>query len=177
MPRPSRSKPRPPLSETSLEELALFYVGRYATTRARLRRYLDRKIRERGWDGDAEPDSTALAEKFAELGYIDDRGFANMRANSLVRRGYGVRRLEGRLFADGIDETDSDEAREIAKNHAWDSAEIFARKRRIGPFAPEPLDENAKRKAFAAMMRAGHDIDLVKKFVDSEPGVPPDREI
>ncbi|NNC72752.1 MAG: RecX family transcriptional regulator [Sphingomonadaceae bacterium] len=176
MPRPSRSKPRPPLSAASLEELALFYVGRYATTRARLRRYLERKIRERGWESDAPPDIAVIAEKFAERGYIDDRGFANMRAYSLVRRGYGPRRLNGRLYADGIEDEDGEEAREIARKGAWDSAEIFAKKRRIGPFAAEPLDDNARQKAFAAMMRAGHDIDLVKKFINSEPGSPPERD-
>ena len=45
-------KPRPPLNAAKLEELALGYVGRFATSRAKLLSYLKRKLRERGWDGD-----------------------------------------------------------------------------------------------------------------------------
>ena len=46
-------KPRPPLDQEGLERLALFYAGRYATTRAKLRTYLKRKVAERGWSGSA----------------------------------------------------------------------------------------------------------------------------
>ena len=38
-----------PLDEQGLNGLALRYVERFATTRAKLRAYLDRKLRERGW--------------------------------------------------------------------------------------------------------------------------------
>ena len=38
-------KPRPPLNSEKLNELALAYVGRFATTRAKLRSYLKRKVR------------------------------------------------------------------------------------------------------------------------------------
>ena len=61
-------KPRPPLDQGSLERLALHYVGRYATTRARLKTYLSRKLKERGWEGGARPDVDALAEKLSGLG-------------------------------------------------------------------------------------------------------------
>ena len=59
-----RRKARPPLDAAKLEELALGYVGRFATSRAKLRTYLQRKLRERGWDGEAEPPIEALADKF-----------------------------------------------------------------------------------------------------------------
>ena len=41
----------PPLDEAGLNELALAYVARYATSRAKLLAYLARKLRERGWGG------------------------------------------------------------------------------------------------------------------------------
>ncbi len=46
MPRPDR-KPSP-LTATRLQDLALSYVARFATTRAKLEAYLVRKLRERG---------------------------------------------------------------------------------------------------------------------------------
>ena len=39
-----------------LEQAALFYAGRYATTRAKLAAYLVRKLRERCW-AEAHPPS------------------------------------------------------------------------------------------------------------------------
>ena len=53
MPRPDR-KPSP-LTATRLQDLALSYVARFATTRAKLEAYLVRKLRERGWEGDDPP--------------------------------------------------------------------------------------------------------------------------
>ena len=60
-------RPRPPLSAEKLNELALAYVGRFATTRARLRTYLRRKVRERGWDDGSPPDFEAIAERLRPL--------------------------------------------------------------------------------------------------------------
>ena len=74
----------PPLERAALQELALRYVGKYATTRAKLRAYLSRKLRERGWDGAREPDLEALAERFAELGYVDDAAYALSKSRSLT---------------------------------------------------------------------------------------------
>src|SRR3954451_19657369 len=91
----ARMKPRrapAPLDTERLRELALRYVGKYATTRAKLRQYLVRKIRERGWHG-AAPDLERLAGRFAELGLIDDAAYALAKSRSLSARGYGKRRL------------------------------------------------------------------------------------
>ena len=92
--KPSRRhKPLPPLDEARLKELGLRYVGRFATTRAKLRSYLDRKLRERGWDGAREPDVAAIAERFASQGYVDDSSYALSKARSLIGRGDGKRRV------------------------------------------------------------------------------------
>ena len=64
----------------ALERLALRYVERFATTRGRLTDYLKRKIRERGWEGEPA-DPAAIAERFAELGYIDDRAYGEAKAS------------------------------------------------------------------------------------------------
>jgi regulatory protein len=172
----THKKPRPPLNSKGLEQLALFYVGRYATTRAKLRGYLTRKVRERGWAEDTPAAVEALAEKFAELGYVDDAAFASSRAAALGRRGYGERRVEQALYAAGIEEADGVAARELATENAWDAALAFVRKRRVGPFAPELFDRDRKRKALAAMIRAGHPYDLARIFIDRDPGDVPERD-
>ena len=56
---------RKPLNSERLHELALFYVGKFATTRAKLAAYLRRKLKERGWASDSSPPVERLVERFA----------------------------------------------------------------------------------------------------------------
>ncbi len=94
-------KPRPPLDAARLDELALSYVGRFATSRAKLLTYLKRKLRERGWGGEGEPPLEGLADRLVRLGYIDDRAYALAKARSLTGRGYGGRRVGRRWILQG----------------------------------------------------------------------------
>lgn len=170
--RPSR--PRPPLDAEALDRLALFYVGRYATTRHKLASYLTRKLRERGWASERPPDLAALTDRLAGLGYIDDRAFATARAASLQRRGYGGRRVDQALYAAGIGEADAAEARRQTAERALAAALRFAEKRRIGPYGAASLEPDARRRAFAAMLRAGHAPETVRRVLDAAPGEIPD---
>ena len=116
---PSRSpRQRPPLDSQRLEELAVRYVGRYATTRAKLRAYLARKLRERGWNGDREPDLEQIADRFRELGYVDDATYALAKSQALSSRGYGKRRLNDKLRMAGVAEEDGRAARDHADARA-----------------------------------------------------------
>jgi regulatory protein len=163
-----------------LERLALFYAGRYATTRARLSAYLSRKLSERGWagegEGEAEAEVAGLAERLAELGYVDDRAFAEARAGSLLRRGYGARRVEETLRAAGIGEEEGGSAREAARQGAWQAALRFAERRRYGPFADAPADRDAQRRQVAAMLRAGHALETARRIVTAGPGSIPESD-
>jgi regulatory protein len=171
-----KRKPRPPLDGEALERLALFYAGRYATTRAKLRSYLSRKLRERGWAGQGEAPVVPLVERLAGLGYVDDKGFAASRAASLSRRGYGERRVRDALAAAGIGEEDGAEARAQARDGAWEAALRFAERRRIGPFAASEPDRAGREKAMAAMLRAGHPLEIVRRLVKAPPGIIPEPD-
>jgi regulatory protein len=154
-----------------LERFALRYVERYATTRARLAAYLVRKIHERGWDGEGPDDAiAAIAERFAELGYVDDRGFAEARAAALTRRGLGARRVEQALRHAGIEEADRQEIGEDLRENETASALAFARRRRIGPFAAETADRALLQRQVAAMVRAGHALGIAWKIASMAPG-------
>ena len=159
-----------PLDSARLRALALHYAGRYATTRAKLATYLNRKIRERGWEGDAPADLETLVADFAELGYVNDAGFAEARARSFVRQGFGTRRLAQDLSAAGIAETDSYEAMASASDGAWASAGNFAKRKRIGPFGSGDTTPEQRQKQLQAFLRAGHSWDIARKFVQAQPG-------
>ena len=165
-------KPRPPLTRERLNELALAYVGRFATTRSKLRAYLVRKVRERGWDGEAEPDVDAIAERFAARGYVDDAAYALAKSRSLTGRGYGLRRVRQSLRAAGVEEADAEPALDQADADAAESAVRFAERRRLGPFASQPGDRQSRERALAAMIRAGHGFRLARAIIDLPPGAP-----
>ena len=174
-------RPPAPLTSERLEELALAYAARFATTAAKLRDYLRRKLRERGFDAaeeGAEPDIDALVEKFVDRGYVDDEVYARARSGDLLRRGYGARRVNEALHSAGIDETlREDFAPDEAA--ARDAIVALARKRRFGPFdiaAPEKVsgggafDDGARKrreKQLAALIRAGHGFDHARIVLDA----------
>ena len=155
--------PPPPLDPAKLEELALAYVARFATSAGRLAAYCRRKLRERGHagagDGAAPPDVEALVARFVAKGFIDDEGFARAKTGGLLRRGYGARRVAEALRADGIAEP---LRAETAPGEAdrREAAVAYARRRRLGPFARDirdTRDRALREKQLAALLRAGHD--------------------
>ena len=170
-----RRAPRP-LGRDALEELALAYAARFATSAAKLEAYLQRKLRERGWegreDGAEPPDTRALVERFADKGYVDDESYARMRAGDLLRRGYGPRRIGQALHQAGIDEQlREDMTPGEAKRR--EAAIAMARKRRFGLFAAASRGEGEEaRKRFekqlAAMVRAGHDFATARTVLDAQ---------
>lgn len=170
-------KPRPPLDGTRLDELALHYVSRFATSRAKLATYLGRKIRERGWDGEPAADIAALVERLARLGYVDDSAFALAKSRALTSRGYGAGRVRQALHVAGIGEEEAVAARDHASAQSIDAALHYARRRRIGPYALAAPDPKQRQRALAAMIRAGHGFGLARAIVALEPGREPDPAI
>lgn len=161
----TRRNPRP-LDAPRLEELALAYVARFATSAAKLEGYLRRKLRERGWDGEGAAPVAEIVARFVAAGYIDDAVFARARTGSLLRRGYGVRRIGQALDAAGIAEDVRAEVR-AAPAEQRRAALALARKRRIGPFGPDGADRAVREKQLAAMLRAGHPLDSARELVNA----------
>lgn len=154
--------------------MALAYVARFATTARGLERYCLRKLRERGWEGRDEgappPDVAALVVRFVEMRYVDDGEYARARSGSLLRRGYGERRVGAALDAAGVAAADR---AEIGVYEARLAALRMAEKRRFGPFGADrapPADRSARDKQIAAMLRAGHSHDSARHLVEAADG-------
>jgi regulatory protein len=170
-PKPARQyaeKPAPkPLGPRRLNDMALAYVARFATSAARLEAYLTRKLRERGWEGDTHQGHAAiqtLIARFVDAGYVDDETYARMKSGSLLRRGYGARRIDQALNFDGIDEP---LRADIAPNahESRQAALIYARKKRLGPYAREVPDAPLREKHLASFLRAGHAMGIARKIL------------
>lgn len=162
-----------PLGAARLDELALAYVARFATSRAKLMRYLSRKIRESDWtdDIDAMAACEAVADRMERLQFLNDRQYAVMRAGAMTRRGLGARRVKAQLYVDGIAPADSGEAIETAEGAALSAALGFARRRRFGPFgAVAVADPKLRERQVAAFLRAGHAMALTRRILAIAPG-------
>jgi regulatory protein len=172
--RASRSdRSRKPLSAAKLDELALAYVARFATSRAKLTRYLARKIRESEWvdESDARTACEAVVDRMERLRFLDDRQYAAMRAGAMTRRGLGLRRVKAQLFVDGIADADSGDAIAEAEEQAVAAAVGFARRRRFGPFAVRADDDpKSRERQVAAFARAGHSLALARRILAVPPG-------
>lgn len=161
-----------------LHEAGLGYITRTAATATTLRRALERKVT--AWarlaqkTRDAEEVAADVARtretieaviaRFREVGLVNDAAFAEARVRGLSRAGRSRRAIGAHLAAKGID---AETTRRVLPHDA--SAELaaaltFARKRRIGPYAREPVEDRAqKQKALAAMARAGFDWDTCER--------------
>lgn len=160
-------KPPPPLDRATLDAIAVRYVERFQTTRARLVRYLRTKLRQRGWPEDAPPpDVEGVADRLVARGYVDDRAFAQARVRGLTRRGMGQGRIRAALHASGV--ATDDQAEALEGHDALASALDFARRKRIGPFGPSPADSTHRRRQFAAMARAGHAPAIIARILGAE---------
>lgn len=163
MAMPAERRPPRPLDAAALDRLALRYVERFATTQGKLADYLRRKVRERGWEGDPA-DPAATAARMAALGYVDDRLYAESKAAALARRGLGARRVGAALRQAHVTDLAEDLAPAI-EERALAAALTFARRRRIGPFGPEVSDRAVRDRQLAAMLRAGHPLDLSRRIL------------
>jgi regulatory protein len=163
-----RSRPRripKPLDPARLEELALSYVARFATSAGKLEAYLIRKVRERGWDGERPADARAIADRFVEMGYLDDEAYARAKSGGLLRRGYGQRRVNQALTAAGIAEEVREEVR-AGEAEQRRAAVALAARRKFGPWGA-PADRDVRQKQLAAMLRAGHGFDAARAVIEA----------
>lgn len=160
---PRQKRPPRPLDAARLDELALAYVARFAASAAKLESYLKRKLRERGWDGEGDPPTADIVARFVGAGYVDDAAYARMKAGSLRRRGYGERRVAQALDAAGIGGDLREEVRG-GEGEQRRAAMTLARRRRFGPWGAA-ADPQTREKQLAAMLRAGHRMDIARAVV------------
>jgi len=170
--------PRGPRKATPdyLERAALFYLERYASSTANLRRVLlgkvQRSARAHGTDPAAGAEAVeALLARFQRSGLLDDRAYAEGRAVSLHRAGHSRPAIRARLAQKGVDTASIEAALARLADEAaapdLAAALRYARKRGLGPYRRERRLERRERD-LAALARKGFDLDLARRLVDAE---------
>lgn len=175
----SRRKPTAP-TEDGLRQAAYRYLQRFAATEASLVRVLETKIkRALGPDADREElaqwaeAARRVAQSCLRLGLVDDESYARARARRLHLQGKPVQRIGGMLAEKGVGAEDADRAIEALAEECGPALDlraaiVYARRRRLGPFAREATDDpDLRRKALAAFARAGFSYGLAVQVLDA----------
>lgn len=164
------------ITPSYLENAALHYLERFASSSANLRRVLMRKVARSiaHWGGDTAehtPQVEEVVAKLTRLGYVNDAAYAEAKVRALHRAGKGSRTIRATLAAKGVA---ADHAAAAFDALAADVTEPdmaaairLARKRRLGPFRRDGRAE-ARTKDLAALARAGFDFDTCRRVVDAE---------
>jgi len=175
MAEPRKSKGRHAkraLTAIALENSALHYLGRFATSSGNLRRVLLRKVaRAATEEGDRSAGARLIEEliaRYLRSGLLDDRAYAAQAASSLARRGASRHAIGGKLAQKGI-------AAELVKEalqglDAGGSSEIAAacalvRRRRLGPYRTPAARAASRNKDLAALARAGFSLDIARRVL------------
>jgi len=172
-------KPPRPLTAASLENAAVYYLSRFASSSGNLRRVLMRKVaraaqtgEEGGEEGRAEAGARmvdALIARYLEKGLLNDRAYAAQAASSLAQRGASRYSIAGKLAQKGVDNDLVTQA--IAElDEEGGSSELAAacalvRRRRLGPYRAPDKRADFREKDLASLARAGFSLDLARRVL------------
>jgi regulatory protein len=174
-----KKRPRQPkrISRQYLENAALYYLQRYATSAENLRRVLARKVKRSCLfhklpEDEFHPMIEDLIKRYLSSGLLNDNGFAEAKAATLRRQGKSRRAIEAKLSAKGLGKAHIASALEKAGDGDDDelaAACAFAKKKKLGRYRLKPLaDPKAAQKEMAALARAGFDYETARKALNFE---------
>jgi len=170
-----------------LENAALYYLQRYSSSAANLRRILTAKVWRSTQAHDTDPDEGAeiiedIITRFLRSGLLDDSAYAEAKAAAFHRRGTSARGIRAKLATKGVTPEIIAHALESLRDETPEpehaAAIALARRRRFGPFRKPTAtnrekteDGEAKKrrrvKELATMARAGFSYDLARLVIDA----------
>lgn len=153
-----------------LRRAALYYLERYSVPAAQLQRVLLRKVerscRHHGLDPQIfRATVDEIVASCIASGLVDDRRFAEARAQSLRRKGRSARAVAAGLAAKGVGRELVAETVVLDEAVELDAARVAARRKRLGPWSRG--DRAAQRqKHIAALARAGFSLAIARAVID-----------
>ena len=112
------------------------------------RRELEKKLEQ--W-GAAEEESQSICTRMEELGFLDDRAYAQRVVRHFSAKGFGVKKLRDELYRRGVPRELWDEALEGAEDPA-EAIDAFLAKKLAG----RPADRKELKRAADALARRGY---------------------
>ena len=163
------------ITPSHLENVALHYLERFASSSSNLRRVLVRRIQRSSqhWGDDPQPGLEAMEQvinKLTRLGYLDDARYAQSKAGWLRAKGASVRKIQAGLAAKGVAaDLIAAAVTEVTTQEGGDeesAAWILARKRRIGPYRQQDR-ALFRQRDLAVLGRAGFSYYVAAAVIDA----------
>ncbi len=161
-----------------LENAALHYLERFASSTANLRRVLMRRVQRSALAHGTDPEEGArwvddLLARYNRSGLLNDETYARLRTESLHRRGASTRAIAQKLAAKGIDRDDTDKALDSLRGDVGPDLDLtaalaLAKRRRLGPYRLPELRAAHREKDLAALGRAGFRYETARRVVDAD---------
>ncbi len=161
-------------TQKHLENVALWYLRRFAASAESLRRVLMRRVEKsaRAHDTGRAAGAATIEDiiaRYRETGLLDDAAFALARAASLHRRGASIRGIRAKLAAKGVGVADIEAAlAELARDGTEPdiaAAAAYVRRRRIGPWRAPELRDEFRERDLATLARRGFGYDTALRVI------------
>lgn len=166
-----------------LENAALYYLQRYATSSQNLKNILSRKIMRGCAHHGQEPQEFLAAldqmiGRYQQSGLLNDIVYAEGRVQALRRQGLSRQTIRQKLTLKGLGAAEIDHALQQAdettlaaedgENPELAAARTLARRKKIGPWRRMPLtDPKAAQKELAALARAGFSYEIARLALET----------
>ncbi|MGF7172493.1 regulatory protein RecX [Azospirillum doebereinerae] len=175
---PRAAKPVRLVTAQYLENSALHYLERFASSTANLRNVLMRKVKLSAQAHGTDPEEGArwiddLLARYVRSGLLNDETYARMRTESLHRRGSSTRAIAQKLASKGIDRDETDKALESLREDVGPDVDLaaalaLAKRRRLGVYRLPEARAAHREKDMAALGRAGFGYEIARRIVDAE---------
>ncbi|MEZ4323241.1 MAG: regulatory protein RecX [Myxococcota bacterium] len=162
-----------PMTKRRLTNITTHYLSQRTTTRGHLRRLLMNRVRKSiehhgGDETEMAGWVDSVLDSMVQQGLLNDTAWAESRLNGLMRRGLSERAIRANLRAKLVPAELIDRLLKDAEPDPVQSAVLFARKRRIGPFR-EHGREASRDKDLGKLARGGFPFDIVRTVLDMDP--------
>lgn len=187
--KPEKQKRQPrKITSQYLENAALYYLQRHASSVHNFRQVMHRKIMRscRFFQSDPAPfleTVEKMIERYVQTGLLNDPLFAAAKTATLRRQGKSKSAITAKLRVKGLQGEDIaaaiskiDEENVFSDHEAeFAAALILARRKKIGPYrkiSEEEIDIQARQKEMALMARAGFSFDVARRVLDYDEDMP-----
>jgi len=186
--KPTAERKPKKITPEYLSNAALYYLQRFAASRARLQDVLLRKVARRLMlkTPAAEevrewlPEIQKLLDRYEESGLINDIALAEARVAGMRRSGGSAHGIMQKLRQKGLAVSIVESALEsYSEAEGVDDAvalQQFMKKKKFGPFRAANVlaDEKRIKKEIGSLLRAGFNYQLVKVAMKAEEIMPPE---
>lgn len=165
-------RPLRKITKQRLKNIALYYLKRFESSVANLRKVLMRRVNDYAYSNPEFDKSQAcewieeILTEFEQHQYINDNRYAEIKIRDYLSAGKAERYIRGKMKEKGIEESLVDGILSEQEYSPFENALRLAKKKHIGPYREE-LRKEFRQKDMGTLIRAGFDYDIVTDVLNT----------